>query len=316
VTIVGAGAWGTALAIQARRAGNQVALVARPASLDALRTGRESPYLKGVFLSESIEVTDAIPDGADLVLWAVPTRHLRTSMRTLSRVGAPAVICSKGMEAGSNHLPLEIAAEESPRSRLAILGGPNFAHEVAQGLAAAAVVAGLDAGHRDFVRATIGTSAFRLYGNDDPVGAQVGGAAKNVIAIAAGAVMGARLGENARAALITRGLSEISRAAVAMGGRLETVMGLSGLGDLLLTCTGLASRNFRLGYALGEGKSLQQALDSQNGVTEGIFTAAALLKRAAPTEMPICKAVASLLAGQITLNHAMGQLLARPLRDE
>ena len=155
-----------------------------------------------------------------------------------------------------------------------------------------------------------------MYGNDDPIGAQVGGAAKNVIAIAAGAVIGAGLGENARAALITRGLAELSRLAVALGGRAETVMGLSGLGDLLLTCTGAASRNYSLGVALGRGERLADVLAARSSVTEGVATAPALVARAQSLDMPICMAVASLLAGRTTLAEAIASLLARPRRDE
>jgi glycerol-3-phosphate dehydrogenase (NAD(P)+) len=164
--------------------------------------------------------------------------------------------------------------------------------------------------------ALLGTATFRVYGNDDPIGAQVGGAAKNVIAIAAGAVIGAGLGENARAGLITRGLAELSRLAVALGGRAETVMGLSGLGDLLLTCTGASSRNFSLGLALGRGEALAAVLGARSATTEGVATAPALVARAGGVEMPVCRAVNDLLAGSITLAGAMEALLARPRRDE
>ena len=185
------------------------------------------------------------------------------------------------------------------------------------GLPAATVVASVDADLRDQVRATLGTSTFRLYGNDDPIGAQLGGAAKNVIAIAAGAVIGAGLGENARAALVTRGLNEVRQLAVALGGRAETVMGLSGLGDLLLTCTGLSSRNFSLGHALGRGETLRAILASRSAVTEGVATASALVVRAGTAvELPICRAVADLLAGDKTLDEAIDQLMSRPQRDE
>ena len=208
-----------------------------------------------------------------------------------------------------------------------MLTGPNFAHEIAAGLPAASVVAGTDAAVRARVIHLLATATFRLYGNDDPVGAQVGGAAKNVIAIAAGAVIGAGLGENARAALITRGLAELSRLAVALGGRAETVAGLSGLGDLLLTCTGLSSRNYSLGLALGRGEALADILAARDTVTEGVATAPALVARAAQVrlapdqgpghvDMPISAAVAALVEGRTTLRAAMEALLARPRRDE
>ena len=173
-----------------------------------------------------------------------------------------------------------------------------------------------EAALRERVIAALSTPTFRLYGNDDPVGAQVGGAAKNVIAIAAGTVIGAGLGENARAALITRGLAELARLVVALGGRAETVMGLSGLGDLLLTCTGPASRNFSLGLALGRGEKLADVLAARSAVTEGVTTAPALVARASGVDIPICTAVAALLDGRITLRQAMANLLSRPLRDE
>ena len=228
----------------------------------------------------------------------------------------PLVACVKGVETGTLRLPLEVIAETQPQAPAAILTGPNFAHEIAAGLPAAAVVAATDAALRDRVIAALATPAFRLYGNDDPIGAQVGGAAKNVIAIAAGAVIGAGLGENARAALITRGLAELSRLAVALGGRAETVMGLSGLGDLLLTCTGPSSRNFSLGVALGRGDALADVLAARSAVTEGVATAPALVARAAGVDLPICTAVADVLSGRITLADAMTGLLSRPRRHE
>jgi glycerol-3-phosphate dehydrogenase (NAD(P)+) len=213
-------------------------------------------------------------------------------------------------------LPLEIVAELHPGRPAAFLTGPNFAHEVAAGQPAASVLAAADPGLRARLAGLLATPEFRLYGNEDAVGAQVGGAAKNVIAIAAGAVIGAGLGENARAALITRGLAELSRAAEALGGRPETVMGLSGLGDLLLTCTGPSSRNFSLGQALGRGAVLADVLAARSAVTEGVATAPALVARAGGVDLPVCRAVAALLAGQTTLRAAIAELLARPRRDE
>jgi glycerol-3-phosphate dehydrogenase (NAD(P)+) len=317
VTVVGTGAWGTALAIQATRAGNEVALVARDAvKAAAIQRAKQSPRLPGIPLPASLEVTDKVPLGTDVLLWAVPTQYLRASMIWLRRSEAPVVVCAKGLEARTSMLPLEVVSQAAPGARTAVLSGPNFAHEVAIGLPAATVVSATDASLRDQVRAALGTPTFRLYGNDDAIGTQLGGAAKNVIAIAAGAVTGAGLGENARAALITRGLSEISRLTTAMGGRAATVMGLSGLGDLLLTCTGPSSRNFSLGRALGEGNSLAEVLAHRSGVTEGVATAPALVARAGPTDMPICRSVAALLAGNVTVEQAIERLLSRPQRDE
>jgi len=239
-------------------------------------------------------------------------QHLRGMLARLPQSATPLVVCAKGVEIRTHRLPLELVAELHPTADAVVLTGPNFAHEIAAGLPAASVVAGTDAAVRGRVIELLGTQAFRLYGNDDPVGAQVGGAAKNVIAIAAGAVIGAGVGENARAALITRGLAELSRLAVALGGRAETVSGLSGLGDLLLTCTGPSSRNYSLGLALGRGEALADILAARDTVTEGVTTAPALVARAAGVDMPISAAVAALVEGRVTLRKAMATLLARP----
>lgn len=315
VAVIGAGAWGTALAIQAARAGNSVTLWARdPARAAAISAMRENPRLPGVRVLEQILVSDTLPVAVDVALLAVPMQHLRSVLDHVAL--APLVICAKGVESGTLRLPLELVAELRPGVPAAILTGPNFAHEVAAGLPAAAVVAATDAELRERIARLLSTPSFRLYGNDDPIGAQVGGAAKNVIAIAAGAVIGAGLGENARAALVTRGLAELGRLAVALGGRADTVMGLSGLGDLLLTCTGPASRNYSLGFALGRGERLADVLAARSAVTEGVATAPALVARARGVDMPICRAVAALLAGQMTLPEAMTALLSRPRRDE
>ena len=359
VAVIGAGAWGTALAIQAARAGNDVTLWARdPARAAVVAETRENPRLPGVKLPDSIEIVTIAPapsplvgawaakrtergegaarsesssdpspqpsptrgegeeDAFDAILLAVPMQHLRGILQRLPPTRAPLVVCAKGVEAGTHRLPLELIAELHPATPAVVLTGPNFAHEIAAGRPAAAVVAGTDAALRAKIIETLATRAFRLYGNDDPVGAQVGGAAKNVIAIAAGAVIGAGLGENARAALITRGLAELSRLAVAVGGRTETVSGLSGLGDLLLTCTGASSRNYSLGLALGRGEALADILAARDTVTEGVATAPALLARAAGVDLPICAAVAALVQGRTTLRDAIAALLARPRRDE
>ncbi len=314
VAVVGAGAWGTALALQALRAGCEVSLWARDPA--PLRASRRSPHLPGHTLPDAVALLDALPGHSlDAVLMAVPVQHLRAVAAGL-RTAAPLVACCKGVEAGTGCLPLEILADLHPACPGAVLTGPNFAHEVAAGLPAAAVLACADPALRGRLAAMVASPGFRIYGNDDPLGAGLGGAAKNVVAIAAGAVMGAGLGENARAALITRGLAELSRLAVAGGGRAETVAGLSGLGDLLLTCTGGASRNYTLGLALGRGESLADVLAGRSGVTEGVATAPALLARAAGVDLPVCAAVAALLAGRTRLDDAIAALLARPRRDE
>lgn len=316
VLVAGAGAWGTALALQAHRAGRAVTLWARdPAKAAQIAAGRENPRLPGIVLPREIRVVADLPP-AGLTLLAVPLQHLR-GIAALLPPGGALVCCAKGIEAGTLALPLEILAEVQPGRPAAVLTGPNFAGEIAAGLPAAAVVAG-EEDVRAGVIAAMATSAFRLYAGTDPIGAQVGGAAKNVVAIAAGAVIGAGLGENARAALVTRGLAELGRLAVALGGRAETVAGLSGLGDLLLTCTGAASRNFRFGLALGQGQTPGEFLAAHDYVVEGAATAPALVRRAtqAGASVPVCAAVAAVVAGRITLQQAMAALLARPLRDE
>ncbi|GGG47785.1 glycerol-3-phosphate dehydrogenase [NAD(P)+] [Caldovatus sediminis] len=321
--VLGAGAWGTALAVQAARGGNPVSVWARdPARAAEIEAARENArYLPGARLGPLVRVTaDAAEalDRAAFVLVAVPTQFMRTVLASLPDTGAPLIVCAKGVEKDTLLLPLEIVAEARPGTPAAVLSGPNFAHEIARGLPAAAVVASHDAALRNLCADLLATPGFRLYGGDDPIGVQVGGAAKNVIAIAAGAVIGAGLGENARAALVTRGLAELSRLTVALGGRQETAAGLSGLGDLLLTTTGPGSRNTSLGAELARGVPLEKAIATRVGVAEGVETAPAIVARAerAGVELPICAAVAGLLAGEVTVGDAMGRLLARPRRDE
>ena len=317
VAVIGAGAFGTALAIQAARAEREVTLWARdPGAAAAIEQTRVNPRLPGRRLDGRIRVTAHLPSQAAAILLAVPMQHLRAVAERLPPSDAPLVVCAKGVETGTGLLPLEVLAAVRPHAASAILTGPNFAHEIAAGLPAAATLAGSEQAVREGVIELLATASFRLYGNDDPIGAQIGGAAKNVIAIAAGAIIGAGLGENARAALITRSLAELRRLTVALGGRAETVMGLSGLGDLLLTCTGPSSRNFSLGLALGRGEKLGDILAARDSVTEGVATAPALLARAGKVDMPICAAVAALLAGRTTVAGAMAALLARPARDE
>ena len=317
VAIMGAGAWGTALAIQAARAGSEVTLWARDAATArAIERTRESSRLPGHRLPTGVRITGDVPDNCAAILLAMPMEHLRAAAAALPPGPTPLVVCCKGVEARTLRLPLEVTDALHPGRASACLTGPNFAHEIAAGLPAAAVVASAHEALRDAVAEMLATPAFRLYGNDDPIGAQIGGAAKNVIAIAAGAVIGAGLGENARAALITRGLAELRRLTVALGGKANTVMGLSGLGDLLLTCTGPSSRNFSLGVALGRGERLADILAARTAVTEGVATAPALIARAAGVDLPICAAVAALLAERMTVTEAMASLLARPRRDE
>jgi glycerol-3-phosphate dehydrogenase (NAD(P)+) len=254
-------------------------------------------------------------EAADACLVAVPMQHLRGVLQAL-RPASTLVLCCKGLELSSGLLPLEVAASVLPGVPGLVLSGPNFAREIALGSPAASVLAGADAPVRAEVLGMLGGGPFRLYGNADALGVQLGGAAKNVIAVAAGAVIGAGLGENARAALVTRGVAEIGRLIVALGGRAETAAGLSGMGDLVLTCTSAASRNYTLGLGLGRGESLAALCPKDGPVLEAVSTAPALLTRAAGVDLPICAAVADLLAGRATLAGAVSRLLARPTRDE
>jgi glycerol-3-phosphate dehydrogenase (NAD(P)+) len=326
VCVLGAGAWGTALAIQAARAAGaaeRVSLWARdPARAAAMRAARENArHLPGAALPPAVEATAdarAALSGAALAVLAVPAQHLRAVLAgALPPELPPLVVVAKGVEAGSLKLPLEVAAEVRPGLAAAVLSGPNFAHEVAAGLPAAAVVAGLDAGLRAGAATLLGSPGFRLYGSDDPVGVQVGGAAKNVIAIAAGAVIGAGLGENARAALVTRGLAEIPAwrwrwRPGGNGGRAvrprRPAAHRGGAGE--------PQHVARL--ELGRGRALASVLAGRIGVTEGVATAPALVARATASgvELPICEAVADLLGGRVTVAEAMARLLARPRRDE
>ncbi len=312
VAVVGAGAWGTALAVQAARTGAEVSLWARdPASLGPDCCMARLP---GIVLPDRVSVTGVLPTAADLVLLAVPMRHLATVAGRLA-MRAPLVACCKGVERDSGRLPGEVLAALHPHLPRGVLSGPNFADEVARGLPAAAVLASGDIGLAQAMAAMLSGGAFRLYAGSDPLGVEVGGAAKNVIAIAAGAAIGAGYGENARAALVTRGIAELSRLIVALGGRAATASGLSGVGDLVLTCTGAGSRNTSLGLALGQGRSLAEVLAGRTTVAEGVDTAPALARRAAAAgvAVPIIDTVAALLVGRIGLAEARTQLLERPL---
>ncbi len=310
IAVIGAGAWGIALAIQAARAGATVTLWAR--SPQAMRPDGSLPRLPGFALPAQVRLTGTMPQAADAALLAVPMRHLRAVAGAL-RLEAPLLACCKGLEAGSHLLPLEVLGALHPGLPLGVLSGPNFAAEVADGRPAAGVLACDDTDLAGRLCRMLASERFRLYASGDVRGVQVGGAAKNVIAIAAGAATGARLGENARAALITRGVAELGRLIVGLGGRAETAAGLSGLGDLVLTCTSGVSRNTGLGLALGRGESLQAIL-AASGTVEGVQSAPALAARAASlgVAVPLIEAVSLLLAGTIDLAEACARLLARP----
>lgn len=325
IAVIGAGAWGTALAARLATMRPTTLWARAPHRAAEIQVARENTrYLPGHAIPDALTVTadaGAALRSAAAVLLAVPAQSLRAITAALRQswpAGAPAVICAKGIERDTLLLPAEIVAEILPGAPLAVLTGPTFAHEVIAGLPAAAVLATSDEASRARLLALLAIPRLRLYGSADLVGTQLGGAAKNVIAIAAGVVEGKGLGENARAAVITRGIAELSRLVAAEGGRAETASGLSGLGDLILTCTGAASRNHSLGIALGRGGRLAEILAARVGVTEGVHTAPALLARAARTgtEMPICAAVAALLDGRADVETLVETLLSRSTKDE
>jgi glycerol-3-phosphate dehydrogenase (NAD(P)+) len=318
IGVLGAGAWGTALAVLHARAGRRVALWSRdPDRGAAMGAARRNPRLPEVTLPDGLDIAIELPQ-ARILLLAAPMQNLRDLLIRLPRGSTPLVLCCKGLETGTALLPPELAAALHPGRPASVLTGPNFAHEISSGLPAASVLASEDPAFRADLMAALSTPTLRLYGSADTTGAALGGAAKNVIAIAAGVVMGAGLGENARAALVTRGLAEIARLAVALGGRAETISGLSGLGDLLLTCTGGGSRNFSLGVELGRGRTLADIMQGRAGVTEGIATAPALRARAAAarTDMPVIEAVSDLLSGAADTAQTMAALMNRALRNE
>ena len=326
IGIIGGGAWGTALALTARRAGRDIVLWAREAEVAAsINREHANPlFLPGVALDRAIRATVELGEavtGSDALLLAAPAQHLRALAETLSPAlpgGVPVVICAKGIEEETGALLSEAVAATLPQAPLAVLSGPTFAAEVAAGLPTAVTLACADDGIGQRLIAALGTRSFRPYLGHDLVGAQIGGAIKNVLAIACGIVAGRRLGDNARAALVTRGLAEMVRLALAKGGKSETLMGLSGLGDLVLTCTGLQSRNHSLGVALGEGRALADILAERRSVAEGVSSAAAAaaLARRLGVEMPITDSIDAILHHGAAIDEAIAGLLARPFRAE
>ena len=319
--VIGAGAWGTALAQLLAADGQEVRLWARePDVVDAINRDHVNPlYLPGVPLSASIVSTDAMADMADreMLLVVSPAQHLR-SVVAQAPAGVPLVLCSKGIEAGTSLLMSEVAAQAQPTSPIAVLSGPTFAAEVARGLPTAITLACADGDLAARIAQRIARPAFRPYLSDDVIGAEIGGAVKNVLAIACGVTEGAGLGLNARAALISRGFAEMTRFGLARGARVETLAGLSGLGDLVLTCSSTNSRNFSLGKGLGEGRPAAELLANRRTVAEGAFTAPVLraAARTAGVEMPVTEAVCALLEDVAPLAQVIDALLARPLRPE
>ncbi|HYE52039.1 MAG TPA: NAD(P)H-dependent glycerol-3-phosphate dehydrogenase [Azospirillaceae bacterium] len=325
IGVVGAGAWGTALALAARRAGSDVVLWARePEVVEGINADRENRlFLPGIALEAGISATAdwAGVAATDALLLVTPAQHLRAACRTLRPLlapGVPVVICAKGIEIDTGSLMSEAVRQELPETPLAVLSGPTFAAEVARGLPTAVTLAIGDAEAGRRLVEAIGGRTFRPYLSDDVVGAQIGGAVKNVLAIGCGIVEGRKLGENARAALITRGLAEINRLGLALGARSETLMGLSGLGDLTLTCSSLQSRNMSLGHALGEGRALADILAERRTVAEGVYTASAVVKLAGRmgVEMPICAAIDAILNHGADVPSTIAALMSRPFKPE
>lgn len=320
--VIGGGAWGTALAQVAASGGDRTVLWAREAEVvQSVNDEHEnSLFLAGIALNPAITATSDLAelDQCDALLVVTPAQHMRAILATLPRNGRPLILCAKGMEESTTRLMHEVASEEQPGSPIAILSGPTFAHEVAAGLPAAVTLAVDDIAVGEALRARIAKPHFRPYLSDDVIGAEIGGAVKNVLAIACGVVEGQGLGQNARAALISRGFAEMTRFGLARGARLETLAGLSGLGDLVLTCSSTSSRNFSLGKGLGEGGSVADLLADKRSVAEGAFTAP-VLRRAAEAigvDMPIVGAVCALLAGEASAGEVVERLLSRPLRAE
>ena len=323
--VIGAGAWGTALALVCARAGLDVILQAREPEVVESVTHRRinEAFLPGVVLDDRISVTAELSglSECDLVLAVPPAQFMRSTLAAYApqhKAGAPIVLCSKGIERGTLKLMTEVLAETIPDAPAAVLSGPSFAADVSRGLPTAVTLACEDARLGEALMETLSGPAFRPYLATDLIGAEVGGAIKNVLAIACGLSEGRRLGKSAHAALITRGFAEMTRLGVALGGEPETVAGLCGLGDLVLTCSSPQSRNMSLGLALGEGQTIEQALAGKRSVAEGYESAPAVreLARKMGVEMPICEATAALLAGETTVDAMIEGLLSRPLKAE
>jgi glycerol-3-phosphate dehydrogenase (NAD(P)+) len=321
IAVLGGGAWGTALAAVAARGGHKVALYAREAETvrDITRDNRNERYLPGITLPDHIEAsTDiaAVLQDAAVVLAAFPAQAMREALAAAAPyvpVGAPVVLCAKGIERTTGRLMSEVVSEVLPDHGIAALSGPSFASDVARGLPTAVTIASPEHGMADRLALLLSTPTFRCYSTDDLIGVEVGGALKNVLALAAGAAIGRGLGASAQAALVTRGFVELRRIAEVFGGRPETVMGLSGLGDLMLTCSSPQSRNFSYGMALGAGESLEG-----RPLAEGVATApiAAEICASRDIDAPIVTAVAALLARHLTVDEAVETLLNRPLKTE
>jgi glycerol-3-phosphate dehydrogenase (NAD(P)+) len=321
IGVIGGGAWGTALA-QIAAARGPVMLWARSAQVvDAINADHANPaYLPGAMLSPDIRATTDLARLAacDALLVVTPAQHMRGVLDALPASAQPLLLCCKGIEAGTRLLMSEVAADARPGAPIAVLSGPTFAHEVAAGLPTAITLACADPVLGAALAERLARPAFRPYRSDDVIGAEIGGAVKNVLAIACGAVAGFGLGQNAAAALIARGFAEMQRFGERRGARAETLAGLSGLGDLVLTCSSASSRNYSLGVGLGRGESAHDLLDHRRTVAEGAATAPVLVEaaQAIGVEMPIAQAVCDLLEGRAAVGAVVERLLARPLAAE
>ena len=321
VGVLGGGAWGTALAQVAAEGGETLLWAREPEVVESVNSGHENRlFLPGIRLDPAITATGDLEElaGCDALLVVTPAQHMRAVLKALPPLRSPLILCSKGMEEATMELMHDVAHEAQPDAPVAVLSGPTFAHEVAARLPAAVTLAVEDRAVGERLRDRLARPWFRPYLSNDVVGAEIGGAVKNVLAIACGVVEGRGLGQNARSALISRGFAEMTRFGLAKGARAETLAGLSGLGDLVLTCSSTSSRNFSLGKGLGEGRSATEMLADRRTVAEGAFTGPVLHRaaRQAGVDMPIVAAVCALLAGEAGVEEVVVRLLARPLRSE
>lgn len=322
IAVIGGGAWGTALAQVFARSGKDTVIWARESDVVAsINVRHENPvFLQNVPLSKDLKATDSLEEAAqaDIILMVTPTQFMRDTLSQIKDhvVGKPVVICSKGVELESGLLLSQVAQEVVPEAKIAILTGPTFAREIALGQPSAVTIGADDVELAKELQASLGVKNFRPYVCEDIVGTQLGGAIKNVIAIACGIVYGRQMGESARAALLTRGVAEIARLGVAMDASKETLLGMCGIGDLMLTCSSMQSRNFSLGKALGEGQTLEEILGPRKAVTEGVYTAKSTLELAKKyaVDMPITSAVNKCLNEGMSIDDAIDQMLNRPFR--
>jgi glycerol-3-phosphate dehydrogenase (NAD(P)+) len=320
--VIGGGAWGTALA-QVASAGDRETLLwaLEPEVVEGVNAAHENrTFLAGVPLNPAIRATSDLAELESCGAWLVvtPAQHMRAVLERVVDCDKPLVLCSKGIEERSGQLLHRVAKQLCPNAAVAVLSGPTFAHEVAKGLPTAVTLAAEDSALAERLRERIKQPAFRIYVSGDIAGAEIGGAVKNVLAIACGVVEGKGLGQNARAALIGRGFAEMTRFGLAFGAKRETLAGLSGLGDLVLTCSSTSSRNYSLGVGIGEGRSAAELMANRKTVAEGAFTAPVLarLAREKGIDMPIVDAVDALIAGRADVEEVLGALLSRPSRPE